>query len=135
MALQGGQRTIEHQLRQSRRARGDEVSIQHRHSARDIGRAQMAMHRRPMPQGLFLGRQYPQFHIEPRGRHVQRGVQHPVAAMDVLAVQIRPVEVEGAALAGFAAFRGWFWAWMPRTRASRPEGEISNRSPTRTEPL
>ena len=58
-----------------------------------------------MPQGLFLGGQHPQFHIEARGRNVQRRVQRPVAAMDVLPVQIRAGEVEGAALAGFAAFR------------------------------
>jgi hypothetical protein len=36
---------------------------------------------------------------------MERGVQRPVTPMDVLAVQIRPGEVEGAALARRAAFR------------------------------
>jgi len=66
---------------------------------------------------------------------MERGVQRPVTPMDVLAVQIRPGEVEGAALARRAAFRRLILGRMPRTRASRPEGEISSRSPTRTQPL
>ena len=105
VAMQSGNRLLKNQLRQSCRAGNDVISIQHRYPGQDIRCAQMAMHRHPVIQGMTLGSQHSQFHIEPRRRRMKRGVQRPVAPMDVLPVQIRPGEVEGAALAYHTAFR------------------------------
>ena len=59
----------------------------------------MNVHGRPVLHWLALRREQAQPHVEPVGRRVQLGTDHPVAAADGILRQTRTGEIEGAALA------------------------------------
>ena len=97
---------LEHELGQRRVARRELVAFQQGHAAHDVGRAEMNVHGRPVLHRLALRREQAQPHVEPVGRRVQLGTDHPVAAADGVLRQSRTGEIEGAALARAADLGG-----------------------------
>ncbi len=77
------------------------VRFQQRDAPHHIRRAEMHVHRGPVPERARRGWRQLERHIEARGRCVRGGLQYPVAARDVLLLDAG--EVERAALARQAA--------------------------------
>jgi hypothetical protein len=106
VACQGAHLVLEHELRQRGLARHQPVALEQRHTAHDMGRADMDMDRGPVLERLAFRREQSEPHVGPVGRRVQLGAHHPVAAPDRVLRQPRTCEVERAAFAGAADLGG-----------------------------
>ena len=106
IAVEGGDGSLQDQIRQALLARRQALPLQQAHPGHDMGGAQVQMHGGPVAQGPLLRGQEPHRDREAVGGEIQRRIEDPVAPADVPGVEIMPRQLQGAALARHANRHG-----------------------------
>ena len=101
VAMPGGQGLWQHQLCQTRAARGQGVGVQHGHGGRAGGGAQVDVDAGAAADRPGLGMPQVQFHIQPVRDRGDAGLGQPVAPLQLVALDAG--QIDGAALAGVGA--------------------------------
>ncbi len=97
---------VEHQLNEAFAAGGDRL-FREKHDPRPhLGGGVVQSNRHPLADGFRLAREHLQPGIDPVGRRVQFGIEHDVAARDRILGDFIARQIERAALARHAPFRG-----------------------------
>ena len=94
----------------------------------------MQPRRQPLPDRLGLARQQAQPGVDAVGRRMQLGIEHDVAALDASLEMPSPARLSAQRSPACPRSAGLFCACSERTRAARPDGLTTTRSPTCTAP-
>ena len=133
-ADRGGDRPVEHQLDVGRLARLDRIVAEQDDMRAHLGRGVMQPHRKPLADRLRLARQQAQPRVDAVRRRVQFGIEHHVAALDRVLGDASSAKLSAQRSPARPISAARFWACSERTRAGRPDGLITTRSPTCTDP-